>query len=241
MKLLELPERAQQLVGAGTIALSAVEQLRAIGAASPALLDAVIDFVADGNEWAAERLARKPGWAIDSALRAGSTKVFCAHLTRMDPYLLPELRLGKKTDQLVEQAATLHKQLDRYSYGAPEFRFAEADVDQARASGAAVEFDHAAPLLTDRGVYREICKQAIARTVTELEDKVARREAERKAQRQLSAANGEPDDPIAAARREEQARLRDLAEQAHGVNLDLGASLLKGLSSVDPTSLDVFI
>lgn len=44
---------------------------------------------------------------------------------------------------------------------------------------------------------------------------------------------------MAAARRDEQSQLRELAEQAHGVNLDLGASLLKGLSSVDATSLDV--
>ena len=35
MKLLELPERAQQMVGAGTIALSSVDQLRAIKDASP--------------------------------------------------------------------------------------------------------------------------------------------------------------------------------------------------------------
>ena len=34
MKLLELPEQAQQMVGAGTIALSAVDQLRAIKDAS---------------------------------------------------------------------------------------------------------------------------------------------------------------------------------------------------------------
>jgi ParB-like chromosome segregation protein Spo0J len=41
MRLLELPEAAQQMVGAGQIALSSVEQLRAIGTVSPALLDRV--------------------------------------------------------------------------------------------------------------------------------------------------------------------------------------------------------
>ena len=35
MKLLELPEKARQLVGAGVIPLSAVDQLRSIGAVSP--------------------------------------------------------------------------------------------------------------------------------------------------------------------------------------------------------------
>jgi hypothetical protein len=42
MRLLELPARAQELVGAGVTALSAVDQLRAIGQVSPPLLDAVV-------------------------------------------------------------------------------------------------------------------------------------------------------------------------------------------------------
>jgi len=44
VKLLELPERAREMVGAGTIALSAVDQLRSIGQVSPELLDAVIEY-----------------------------------------------------------------------------------------------------------------------------------------------------------------------------------------------------
>jgi hypothetical protein len=42
VKILELPERAQQLIGEDVIALAAVDQLRAIGAVAPELLDAVI-------------------------------------------------------------------------------------------------------------------------------------------------------------------------------------------------------
>ena len=86
IKLLELPERAQRLVGAGAIPLSAVDQLRAIGQVSPELLEAVIEFLADGNEWAAERLTREPGWVLDSALREGSRKVFAAHLVQLDSH-----------------------------------------------------------------------------------------------------------------------------------------------------------
>ena len=89
VKLLELPERAQQMVGAGTIALSAVDQLRAIAKVSPPLLDAVIDFLADGNEWAGERLARDPGWVLDSALGQGDSKVFAAHLSQVDAISSP--------------------------------------------------------------------------------------------------------------------------------------------------------
>ncbi|HEX5926534.1 MAG TPA: hypothetical protein VFY45_22075 [Baekduia sp.] len=42
VKILELPERGQQLIGEGVIYLSAVDQLRAIGNIAPGPLDAVI-------------------------------------------------------------------------------------------------------------------------------------------------------------------------------------------------------
>ena len=157
MKLLELPERAQQMIGAGTIALSAVDQLKAIGSVSPALLDALIEYLADGNEWAAERLAREPGWVLDSALRANRSKVFAAHLSQVNGNELAGLRLGKKTEALYEQAVELSKKLDRYSYGAT-IRFSEQDVDQARAAGVVVEFDRSQPVIVDRGLYRELVK-----------------------------------------------------------------------------------
>ena len=41
VKLLELPEAAQVMIGEGRVALSAVDQLRAIGSVSPPLLDAL--------------------------------------------------------------------------------------------------------------------------------------------------------------------------------------------------------
>ena len=66
------------------------------------LLDALIDYLDDGNEWAAERLAREPGWVLDAALRDSDSKVFAAHLDQIDGYELAQLRLGKKT----ERAAT---------------------------------------------------------------------------------------------------------------------------------------
>jgi ParB/RepB/Spo0J family partition protein len=180
VKLLELPERAQELVGAGVVALSAVDQLRAIGKVSPPLLEALIDYLCDGNEWAAERLAREPGWVLDSALRETGTKVFVARLDVID---IAELKLGKKATELYAKAIELHKQLDRYAYGGPRVRFSDEEVDQARAAGVTIEFEHGAPLIVDRSLYRELVKQAIARTVSELEARVADQAAERKASR----------------------------------------------------------
>jgi hypothetical protein len=235
VRLLELPEQAQQLTGQGVIPLSAVEQLRSIGQVSPELLEAVIAYLGDGNEWAAERLAREPGWVIDSALRSGSSKVFAAHLTQLDGYEIADLRLGKKTKALLDQAATLHKQLDRYAYGAPAVRFTESDVDQARAAGVLVEFENARPIIVDRSLYRELSKEAIKRTVEDLRARVAEVAQERKAAK----ASGRPVDPEAEARRERGRELRAIAEQAHGANLDLGWGLMNGLAAVDPADMAV--
>jgi ParB/RepB/Spo0J family partition protein len=237
VKLLELPERAQRLVGAGVISLSAVDQLRAIGRVSPELLEAVIEFLADGNEWAAERLAREPGWVLDSALRSTSSKAFAAHLTQLDAYQISELRLGKKAEQLVEEATKLHRQIDRYAYGMPAIRFSDEEVDQARAAGVLIEFEHSRPVIVDRALYRELAKHAIKRAVEELRAKVERAAAEKK--RSAKRDVGTPADPLEDARREHGRRVRELAEQAHGANLDLGASLLNGLSAIDPTDMTV--
>ena len=237
VKLLELPERAQQLVGAGAVALSAVDQLRAIGNVSPPLLEVLIEYLCDGNEWAAERLAREPGWMLDAALRESDSKVFVAHLNVIDDYDIAALKLGKKATELYEKATELHKQLDRYAYGGPRVRFSDEEVDQARAAGVTIEFEHGAPLIVDRSLYRELVKQAIARTVSELEARVADQTAERQANRKTK--RTEPADPLAEAERDERREIRVCGEQAHGVNLDLGAGLLNGLSTVDPADMTV--
>ena len=129
VKVLELPERAQQLIGEGVIPLAAVDQLRAIGAVAPHLLDAVITYLDDGNAWAAERLTREPGWVLDASLsHSGDSKVFAAYLHSVSAYEVADLRLGKKTEQLYGDAEKLHKQLDRYAYGPPQIRFTDEDV-----------------------------------------------------------------------------------------------------------------
>ena len=234
VKLLELPELAQQMVGDGRLALSSVEQLRAIGAVSPPLLNALIAYLADGNEWAAERLTREPGWVLDSALREGNSKAFAAYLGgRVNSHEIAELRLGKKAEAAYERAGELTRALDRYAYHV-DVRFDDSDVDQARAAGVVIEFERSSPIIVDRSLYRELVKAAITRTVAELEAKVAARQEERKTARQNQKSSGAPADPAAEAEREHRQRMRQISDQAHGVNLDVGAELLKGLSTVDP-------
>jgi hypothetical protein len=142
VKILELPERAQQLIAEDVIHLAAVDQLRAIGTIAPDLLDAVIAYLDDGNGWAAERLTREPGWVLDAAMTHSGGKTFAAYLHSASAQEIAELRLGKKTEQLYAEAEKLHKQLDRYAYGPPPVRFSDTDVDQARAAGVLIEFEH---------------------------------------------------------------------------------------------------
>src|SRR5207249_3512450 len=46
-------------------------------------------------------------------------------------------------------------------------------------------------------------------------------------------------DPLTLARRERDTQLRELADQAHGANVDLGIALLHDLAAVDPADIDV--
>ncbi|MGO9884416.1 MAG: ParB/RepB/Spo0J family partition protein [Solirubrobacteraceae bacterium] len=234
VKLLELPELAQQMFGDGRLPLSSVEQLRAVGAVSPALLEALIGYLADGNEWAAERLTREPGWVLDSALRSSNTKVFAAHLGgRVDRNEIAALRLGKKAEAAYERAGELTHVLDRYAYYV-DVRFDESDVDQARAAGVVIEFERSAPIIVDRSLYRELVKAAITRTVAELEARVAARQEERKTARQSQKTGDAAADAAAEVEREHRRRMRELSDQAHGVNLDVGAGLLTAVRPWTP-------
>jgi hypothetical protein len=82
---------------------------------------------------------------------------------------------------------------------------AELRSGAARAAGAAIEFEHSAPLITDRSLYRELVKRAIARTVVELEAQAAEHAAERQAAR--DAKRSEPASPLDVAEREERRQL----------------------------------
>jgi ParB/RepB/Spo0J family partition protein len=69
IKLLELPERAQRMIGEGTLPLASIEPLRAIGAVSAEILDVVVNHV-HGGGWGASRLSTNP--ATCSPRRCGS-------------------------------------------------------------------------------------------------------------------------------------------------------------------------
>ena len=114
-------------------------------------------------------------------------------------------------------------------------RFSDDDVDQARAAGVLIEFERGRPIIVDRPLYRELVKTAIKRTHDELQAKAATAAEEKKATRAGTAAA----DPITLAKRERDVQLRELTDQAHGANTDLGHALIHNLATVDPTDLTV--
>jgi hypothetical protein len=99
-----------------------------------------------------------------------------------------------------------------------------------------IEFDHGRPIIVDRSLYRELVKAAITRTAEDLQAKVAAAAEQKKTAKRPGVA---PADPLTTAKRERDQALLELSDQAHGANLDLGAALLTGLSTVDPADMDV--
>jgi ParB/RepB/Spo0J family partition protein len=182
-KILDLPETAQQLIGNGELPVSAVAVLTKIADVSAELCDAALAPIATG-EISGDRFTSNPGWVIGYALRASGTKVFATYLSTLSHHDIAELRLGKKAEADYVEAQELHKQIDRHAYGPPTIRFAESEVDQARAAGVLIEFDHGTPIITDRPLFRELAKQAINRTLQELraDKQDASERASRKAQ-----------------------------------------------------------
>jgi ParB/RepB/Spo0J family partition protein len=243
VKLLELPEKARELVGSGAIPLSAVDQLRTIGTVSPQLLDVLVDYLdgdPEGHTWVPSQLVSDPGRVLGNALRESDSKVFAAYLHQFPAGAVDELRLGKKAAEQLAEAEKLHRQINQYAYGPPPIRFTEEDVDQAPAAGVVIELDHSTPIIVDRPLYRELAKRAVKRTAEELREQAERAKTERK--QGASRRNGsQPEDPAEDARREHGRRVRELAEQAHGANLDLGWALMNNLATVDPGDVSVVI
>ncbi len=251
VKLLELPERAQQLVGDGAIALSAVEGMRAIARVNPALLDAVIDYVLENvEELEPDILASCPLEVLCCALEGSESHddVFLARLSEVPVNRLDTLQLDEDTLALIDEATKLNQQLMGWSQP-PSFRFSEAEVDRARAAGVLLEYGDETPLVADFALYQELCATAITHGVQALRERVAEHaeEAAARTTRQPDAPNGtkpsatkesEPD-PLSELERTHRAAMRSFAATAHAANLDLADSLGGGLSVIDPTDIKV--
>jgi ParB/RepB/Spo0J family partition protein len=233
-KILELPEIAQRLLDSGELPVSSVEILLYIAGISRELCEAALAAVGEG-QITGSQFVRDPAWAIGYALR-NTTKTFGAYLSTTHAREIAELRLGKKATATYAEAEALNKALDRYAHGAPTIRFGEVEVDQARAAGVLIEFEHGNPVITDRALYRELVKQAIARTRDELQTAKDAADADRGSRHSKGQAERTPQQKLEA---EHRASVREFTRRAHATNLDLGSALLTQLATVDPGDMDV--
>ena len=244
VKLLELPEHAQQLVGEGTIALSAVDVMRTIAHANPALLEALLDFVREyEGELEVDDLATRPLELLLLAVEDREGDVFLASLSEVPVQQADALQLDEQTLTLIDEATKLNQHLLGWSQP-PRFRFSETDVDRARAAGVLLEYGEETPLLTDFALYQELCATAIADGVGALRERVSEREEEaaaRKAEQPntpTGTQQAKPDE-LSELERNHRGAMRSYAASAHAANLDLGDSLAGGLSVIDPTDINV--
>jgi ParB/RepB/Spo0J family partition protein len=240
VKLLELPDAAQRLVGDGTLALATVDAMRVIAQANPALLDAAIDYIAEHvGEVEPDDFVVQPLSILISALEASDRDVFAAPLgvVPLDrPDLLPQ---DDPTTALLTEARDLHKQVHPFSIGDPQIRFTDAEADRARAAGVLLEWGDEHPLVTDPAVYQDLCRTAIAAGVESLQQRASERAEQEQSIFGTPAKKVKPDDERAALETAHRREMRQLAATAHGANLDLGDSLRNGLTVVDPTDMNV--
>jgi ParB/RepB/Spo0J family partition protein len=240
VKLLQLPDIAQRLVGDGTLALASVESMLAIAQASPALLDAVIEYIAEhAEELEADELVYHPLSMVMDAVSANESDVFAAPLGEVplsDPALVPQ---DEPTAAPLAEAADLYKQLHPFSWGHPRIRFTEAETDRARAAGVLLEYGEEDPLVTDFTVYQDLCRTAIAAGLQAFKQQIAERAELGEIMTATNKGKGTPDDELAALQAAHRREIRQLAATAHGANLDLGNTLRASLTVIDPADMTV--
>jgi ParB/RepB/Spo0J family partition protein len=241
VKLLELPDAAQKLVGDGTLTLATVEPMRMIAQANSDLLDAVVEFIGEySEEIAPDDLAHQPLSILMAAVEETELDVFAAPLGEVPLKAVGLIPDDEATTTLIAEARELHKQIP-CSYGDPHIRFTEADVDRARAAGVLLEYGQESPVVTDLVVYQDLCRTAIAAGVEALKQQAVERSEEEEGIFGRSGKKGKPalDDERTTQEKKHRTQMRQLAATAHSANLDLGDSLRKGLTVVDTDDINV--
>jgi ParB/RepB/Spo0J family partition protein len=242
VRLLELPDAAQRLVGDGTLTLATVDPMREIAQANPELLDAVVEFIGEyAEEIAPDDFAYQPLSILLAAVEATERDVFAAPLGEVPLKSADLLPNDEPTTALIVEARELHKQINPYSFGDPHIRFTEAEIDRARAAGVLLEYGEENPVVTDLAVYQDLCRTAIAAGVEALKQQAAERTQEDESIFGTPAKKAKPDpeDERTTLEKKHRAEMRQLAATAHSANLDLGDSLRNGLTVVDSDDINV--
>ena len=219
LKILDLPEAAQTLVGQGVISLTAVDALLAVGAASTTLLDATIAHIVKHPRDSGE-LARNPGWFISrSVASTRAAKAFAVGVGRVSAHDLQSIALGKKVEALFAEVEDLERKVLSYAHARvgdlPRRRRGRPGARRRGAAGARRQphADHRPRPVPRAAARGDDPQEGDA-------DRAARREGTREGQGRRQAGSCRPEE---AAERTRRAELRGACDNAHGVNLDIGA------------------
>lgn len=229
MRLLRLPEQAQQAIAAGQLPLSVAPELERIAKVSPAVTEACVALVQAGHATAHD-FERDPARVVGMIQRVQWTDgapVAVPTQSGLRPETLP---LGEHGEEITQRYRALTENAGGYSYG---ISLAEED-DAARAYGCLLEFKR------DGGYLNQafLCDATFIadRCLARLDD--MEREVRERAQRRSNhphqdglansdRAAGDKGDGIddKEVRRQERERQQDEAAAARGANLELGRQL----------------
>ena len=229
LRLLQLPEGAQEAIAVGKVPVAAEKHLRKVAAVSPRVAECVCELAQRG-EVDGRDLVERFGEVLAGVEQAEFT----------DPPTFVEVSRGASIPDLVsdrERAAALIERQEAASpdrfYGRGFVRLTEADLDAARAAGCLLEFDTGSESWSYSQAW--ICDAEFAVDLAERVVERAEKEAAKRAKEQAEQAGAEvPDagegaDPAELDRRR-RAKEREDAKQAAGIargfNLALGANLV---------------
>lgn len=230
LRLLRLPEQAQQAIATGQMPLSAAPELERIAKVSPAVAEACVALV-QADHLTAHDFERDPARVVGMIQRVqwtdGAPVAIPIH-SALRPETLP---LGEHAEAITQRYQALTKaDAGNYIYG---ISLAE-EADAARAYGCLLEFKRDGAYLNQAF----LCDAAFIadRCLARLDD--MEREVRERAQRRSSharqdgltnrdGAGGAEDDGIdyKEARRQERERAQDEAASARADNLELGRQL----------------
>jgi ParB/RepB/Spo0J family partition protein len=223
MRLLELPDGVQRHIAEGSVPVEAERCLRKVAAVSPRVAECVCEL--------AKRRNVKPGQFVPNF---GELLTETAQARFEDPPTMISPRapwLSSLVDDAERRAGLLGRLQATGRYGEGEdvaIRFAESEIDAARAAGCLIEHK------VDRGSWIStvafITDAALAEWVVEREEAEAAQQAQRERElraRRVGVDPGATPEQEKEARKAKRAEQKGKQEQARRYNEELGRKLLK--------------
>lgn len=227
MRLLELPEGVQLHVAEGSVPVEAERCLRAVAKVSPRVAECVCEL--------AKRRKIKPSQFVPyfgDLLAETAEARFEEGPTMINP---DAVRLGEVLADAEKRAALIERVQAAGGHGQaedPVIRFAEAEVDAARAAGVLVEHKvdrgewiSTVAFITDSALAADLAERAVERIEAEAAER-AKREKEWRARYGVTDPDATPEQEK-EARKAKRAEAKAGQERARRFNDELGRKLLQ--------------